>query len=69
MVTSGYSLTDVRGLYMSELTAYFKELVKLKEAQGELEKGSHDKTLTDEEADKKAVRDIRAGLKKLTKNK
>jgi len=43
MVTCGFSLYELRKLYIDELHAYYLELLFLKEQKGEIKKGSYDK--------------------------
>lgn len=43
MVTSGFSLNELRKLYIDELYNYYEELIYLLEKRGEVKDGTYDK--------------------------
>lgn len=43
MVISGFSLIEIRKLYVGEMFEYYKSLVYLQEKRGELKEGAYDK--------------------------
>lgn len=51
MVRYGFSLSEVRGLYIDELMSYFTELVKILESEGVLKAGTTDKVENKSEVD------------------
>jgi hypothetical protein len=62
MVRYGFSLADVRQLYIDEFYAYFTELVEALEKDGVLPEGSTDKVKGKSDADQ-----LRSQLRKLKK--
>lgn len=51
MVRYGFSLSDLRNLYIDELMSYFTELVKILESEGVLKAGTTDKVENRSEVD------------------
>lgn len=64
MVVRGFSLFDLRKLYLDELFEFYEELFYTLEQQGEVKEGTYDKiVLKDNEKDVKAtVNALRSGI-------
>ena len=64
MVRYGFSLADIRQLYIDELYAYFTELSVILEREGILKEGASDKVMGVSDADQ-----LRSQLRKIKKAK
>lgn len=64
MVRYGFSLADVRQLYIDELYSYFTELSVILEREGILKEGASDKVMGVSDADQ-----LRSQLRKIKKAK
>ena len=62
LVTSGFSLTEVRQLYLDEFIEYTNSLIYIKERKGELTKGTYNKL---KKQDGNTVGNLRAQLFKI----
>lgn len=71
MTIHGFSLFDLRKLYIDELYYFYKELIYSLEQQGKVKEGSYDKMDYDDgkDVDKKTVDSLRKQLFKIRFNK
>lgn len=64
-MTGGFSLTEVRQLYLDEFIEYTNSLIYIKEKKGELEKGTYNKI---KKQDSNTVGNLKAQLFKIKPN-
>lgn len=66
MVTNGFSLLEVRKLFIDELFEFYKQIIYILEKRGEFKEGTFDK-LNGHTDSKTVVNQLRASLSKLKK--
>lgn len=54
----GFSLLDLRKLYLDEFSMFYQELIYCLEEAGELKKGNYDKLMVSARPDSRSVADV-----------
>jgi len=69
MVTQGFSLLELRKLYIDELVEYYQQTILILEKRGELKEGSYNKLKDNGEDAKVVVNQLRKSLMGLNSKK